>query len=147
VAVPGAGNDVSVQNNVHSYYATNFPGVAPPAAQLALFASQTGAPQAGAGAFDWLAVVISKRGNTLSWTVEGVPIANVDLTTVGALGGSNFALYQSDVNATASTSANTRSLIFGLIDNVVVDQVPEPASAALGGLAALALASAGRRRR
>ena len=142
VATPGAGSDADVRNNVHSYYVANFPGQAPPAAQTALFpASQTGAPQAGTTAFSWHEVLISKRGDTLSWSVDGVPIANVDLTGVGALGGDNVFFGQSDINGTASADANARSLLFGLIDNVVMDQIPEPSSLALcalgiaGGLA------------
>jgi hypothetical protein len=145
VAVPGAGDDASVQNNVHSYYVANFPGQAPPAAQAALFASQTGAPQNGTTAFKWNAVQISKRGNTLTWRMNGVPVANVDLSTTGALGGSNIFFGQSDINATASADANVRSLLFGLIDNVMVVQIPEPSSVLLGCLAALA--ACGLRRR
>jgi hypothetical protein len=140
VAVPGAGNDASVQNNIHSYYVSNFPGQAPPVAQQLLFpVSQTNvAPQNGTTAFKWHAVKLSKRGNTLTWTMDGVPIANVDLTGVGALGGNNIFFGQSDINATASADANARSLLFGLVDNVMVIQIPEPASAVLCAFVALA---------
>jgi hypothetical protein len=147
VAVPGAGDDASVQNNLHSHYTSNFPGQAPPAAQLALFASQTGAPQNGTTAFKWQDVLLSKRGNTLSWKINGVPIANVDLTTVGTLGGSNISFGQSDINATASTSANVRSLLFGLVDNVVVTTIPEPATSSMVCLSMLGLVATARRRR
>jgi hypothetical protein len=132
VATPGAGNDADVRNNVHSYYSTNFPGQAPPAAQTLLFPlTQTGAPQDGTTAFAWHEVVISKRGNTLSWSMDGVPIANVDLTTIGALGGSNIFFGQSDINSTASAHADARSLLFGLVDNVELTVIPEPGSIAL----------------
>ena len=151
VAVPGAGDDVSVQNNIHSYYVANFPGQAPPAAQTALFpADQTtatvsgGAPQHGAAIFKWHAALIRKRGNTLSWSLNGVPLGHVDLTGVGALGGNNLFFGQSDINATASANANARSLLFGLIDNVVVE-IPEPATMSL--LAIGLAAFAGLRRR
>jgi hypothetical protein len=139
----------NVQSNLHPYYVANFPGQAPPAAQQALFpASQTaGAPQNGTTAFKWHEVVLSKRGNTLSWTIDGVPIANVDLTGVPALGGSNISLGQSDINATASTNANVRSLLFGLIDNLEVEVIPEPASATMLGLSAFGFVAAARRRR
>jgi hypothetical protein len=139
VAVPGVGNDASVQNNVHSYYSTNFPAVAPPAAQAALFASQTGAPQNGAAAFQWFEALVQKRGNTLSWSLDGIPVANVDLSSVPALGGSNIFFAQSDVNGTASASADARSLIFGLVDNVQLIQVPEPSSICLGLMMAMGL--------
>jgi PEP-CTERM motif len=144
VAVAGAGNDADLRNNIHSYYSTNFPGVAPPAAQLGLFASQTGAPQNGSAAFQWFAALISKRGNTLTWSLDGVPIANVDMTGL-TLGGDNFFLGQFDINAGASSSANARSLIFGLIDNLEVTQVPEPSSLMLL-VAAAAAGLIGRRR-
>ena len=136
VANPADGN---VQSNAHPYYAENFPGIAPPAAQAALFPSQTGAPQDGATAFDWHEITIQKRGETLTWLMDDLAIANVDLTTVGTLGGSNILFGQSDINSTASTDANARSLLFGVIDNVVVTQVPEPASLSFLALGAAAL--------
>jgi hypothetical protein len=143
VALPANGN---VQQSSHPYYVANFPGVAPPAAQTALFpALQTGAPQPGTTAFRWQEVVISKRGTTLSWTINGVPIANVDLTTVAATGGSNISFGQSDINATASTNANVRSLLFGLVDNVVVETIPEPSSLTLLALAGIAISAIRRR--
>ena len=143
VADPAEGD---TRNNLHPYYVANFPGQAPPAAQTALFpASQTGAPQDGTTAFAWHEVLISKRGDTLSWSVDGVPIANVDLTGVGTLGGSNVFFGQSDINATASADANARALLFGLVDNVVVVQIPEPGSLLLCGLGAIACFLARRR--
>jgi hypothetical protein len=133
VATPGAGSDADVRNNVHSYYVANFPGQAPPAAQTLLFpGSQTGAPQNGTPAFAWHEVLISKRGNTLSWSMDGVPLANVDVSTVGSLGGSNIFFGQSDINSTASADPNVRSLLFGLIDNVEVVVIPEPSSLLMG---------------
>ncbi len=147
VAVLGAGNDADVRNNIHSYYVANFPGQVPPGAQQLLFpASQTNvAPQNGAAAFKWHAALIKKRGNTLSWSLNGVPLANVDLTGIGALGGNKIFFGQSDINATASTSADVRSLIFGLIDNVVVESIPEPSTVSLLALATLALSGLRRR--
>lgn len=143
VALPANGN---VQNAAHPYYVSAFPGQTVPAAQTALFpAFQTGAPQDGTLAFKWHDVLISKRGNTLSWTIDGVPIANVDLTGVGALGGTNIFFGQTDINNGASTHANVRDLLFGLIDNVTVTQIPEPAGLALLSLAALGLVAVSRR--
>jgi hypothetical protein len=77
--------------------------------------------------------------------MNGLPIANVDLATAGTLGGNNIFFGQSDINATASADANVRSLLFGVIDNVMVVQIPEPSSILLGCFAVLA--ACGMRRR
>ena len=59
---------------------------------------------------------------------------------------SNIFFGQSDINATVSADANRRALLFGLIDNVRVEVVPEPSTYALG-LLGLAGAYFIRRRR
>ena len=84
--------------------------MAPPAAQETIaqghphFTGQTGNTQAGAPAFVWQPVVISKRGNLVNWTMNGVLIASLNTSTqFGApLGGSNIFFGQSDINATVS---------------------------------------------
>ncbi len=84
-----------------------------------------------------------KAGNNVSWSIDGSPIANFDATSLGALGGDNFALGVSDVNATTTRHP---SLLFTVFDNVqVTDVTPEPASFAVLGLAAVG--SMTRRRR
>jgi hypothetical protein len=148
----GAGNS----NAGHAYYA-GFGGLSPPADQTAIaaappinYANQTGAVQAGAPAFAWQPVVIAKRGNTVTWTMNGLLIASLDTSTQlgGPLGGSNIHFGQSDINTTVSSNQTVaRALLFGLIDNVVVDQIPEPGASSLAALAAGCLALGGRRRR
>lgn len=125
----GAGN----RNNTHPYYA-GFGGVTPPAAQTALFPTQTGTTLVGSVGFAWHDVVVEKRGNLITWTVDGLPIAQVDATTV-TLGGGNIHLNYFDTNASSST--DTTGMNFILFDNVEV--VPEPATLATLGLGALAL--------
>jgi hypothetical protein len=130
-------------NNSSAYYA-GFGGEAAPAAQLSSFPGQTGATDAGEIAFAWRKVVIDVSGGFATWTVDGLQIAQVDLSTV-TLGGGNILFGHSDTNNGASTDPNRALLNVTLIDNVTV--VPEPASVALGGLAAVGLAFAARRKK
>jgi len=122
----GAGN----RNNTHAYYA-GFGGASAPAAQVALFAQQTNSTPAGSQGFTWRDVTVTKVGNTVSWAIDGLNIATVDLTTV-TLGGDNILFNHYDINATTSTDPNAPNLLFGLIDNVRVTTVPEPSTIALG---------------
>jgi hypothetical protein len=134
-----------VRNAADPYYAS-FGGVTPPAEQTALFPQQNGTTQVGTLGFEWHDVAITKTGNIITWDVDGIRLATVDLTTVSTpLGGSNILLNQSDINA-GTTDAAGDPLLFGLFDNVRVTQVPEPSTYALMGLGALAFAMARRRK-
>lgn len=104
------------------YYATNFPGQSAPAAQTALFPQQTGTANNGALAFKWRDVVLRKVGNSITYFVDGVLIATVNVTDAGALGGANILFNHYDINAGASTDPNRTNLIFTLIDNVRVTE-------------------------
>lgn len=73
-----------------------------------------------------------------------MPIARVDLNTV-TLGGGNILFNHYDINATSSSDPNAPDLLFGLIDNVVVEVIPEPSTFALCGAGLAGLMS--RRRR
>lgn len=130
------------RNNTSTYYA-GLGGGEIPAAQTALFPQQTGAAGAGAPGFAWRNMVVAKSGDNVSWTVDGLLIASLDLTTAGTLGGQNILFNQYDINSTISTDPNSPSLLFGLIDNVQV-VVPEPSAATL---ALLGLAVVWMRRR
>jgi hypothetical protein len=127
-------------NNSAAYYAA-LGGNTVPATQTAFFAQQNGTTAAGAPGFRWHSGLIAKNGNSVAFSIDGLLIATVDASTV-TLGGGNILFNQYDVNATSSTDANVRSLEFGLIDDVVVTQVPEPASCTLAllGVAGLFLA-------
>ena len=127
------------RNNADPYYA-NFGGQAAPAEQAALFPQQTGTTQAGAQAFAWRDVAITKIGNTVTWDIDGKRIATVDASAI-TLGGGNILLNYYDINAGSSTDPNAGSLLFGLFDNVRVTAVPEPSTYALLGLGALFLAA------
>jgi hypothetical protein len=129
------------RNATDPYYAA-FGSNAAPAAQLALFPQQTGVTVVGSAGLEWHQVVIDKSGTTVSWTVDGLLIATIDLTTV-VLGGGNLFFGHSDTNSTSSTDPNDASLLFTLIDNVQV--VPAPPAAVLLALGLPVLRLAGRR--
>jgi hypothetical protein len=139
-----AGAHAGNRNNSDPYY-SNFGQVSPPAAQTALFAQQTGTTVVGSQAFGWHDVRIAKYDNNVAYSIDGKLIALVDANTV-TLGGSDILLNYYDINATSSTDPNAGALLFGLIDNVTVTVIPEPASAALILLGGLGLFAVRRRR-
>lgn len=127
----GAGN----RNNTHPYYA-GFGSVTIPATQTALFpGSQTGTTAVGTFGFAWHDSVVEVVGGFATWSVDGTPIARVDLSTV-TLGGSNIHFMYSDINATSTS--NLDRLNFMVVDNVVV-AVPEPGTMIALGLGAAVL--------
>ena len=153
-AVPsslGAGNPVyaapggAINNSATAYYTSFYPAHTAPAAQTTLFPSQTGSVAAGAMGWAWHDVTITKIGNSLAWNMDGQLFASLDITTNGVLSGNDFMFVQSDINTTASSDANGTTLNFGLFDNVVVTQIPEPISCALGILGGFGLFLARRR--
>lgn len=123
-------DDADSRNHPHNYYA-GFGGDSPPAAQALLFPQQTGETVVGATAFAWRDVVIKKKGDIVTWYMDGLLLGTVDASTVPTLGGSNFFLGQSDINAGSSADAQARNLLFGLFDNVSVEAIPEPSGLAL----------------
>jgi hypothetical protein len=159
VYAAGTANDVNgitPQGNANLYYqgiATLAPHSAP-AIQLTLSTAeysgdaantQAGQTQIGAFGFAWHKVDITKDGNSVSWTIDDTAIATIDASGLGALGGNNIALGDSDVNA--STTRHP-SLLFSVYDNLVVtDVVPEPSVVALAGIGLTVLLGFARRRR
>ena len=123
-------------NNSDPYYAVFTPQSAP-AAQVLLFPGQTGSTDPGETSFLWRRVVIDVVNGFASWSIDGTPLAKIDLSTV-TLGGGNIFFAFSDTNAGSSTDPNDFLLNVLLIDNVMVTVVPEPSSVALLG-AGLAL--------
>ena len=81
----------------------------------------------------------------MTWTVDGLLIATVPAAHDTAVTGNNIFFGHSDTNATSSTDPNDIHLLFTLIDNVVVEAIPEPSSIALWGLSLLGLAGIRRR--
>jgi hypothetical protein len=139
------------QNNSATYY-TVFTSKTAPDGQLAQFPQQTNSTAIGTLGFSWHDVAITKSGNTVTYTIDGTLIATTDLAALGVAGtnfsGSNILLVQSDINATSSADPNADSLLFGVIDNVRVTQVPEPSTyALLAGGAVLLMARARRNKK
>ncbi len=140
--VYAAGAVNGVRNNTHPYYA-GFGGTSAPAEQLSLFSGQTGATAAGVQGFAWHRVDIEKNGSTVTWKIDNLLIATVNLTGL-TLSGSNILFTHFDTNTSSSTDPLAPTLLFSLVDNVTVNQIPEPSA---GLIAVLGCVGLGLRRR
>ena len=149
--VYAAGAASGSTNNSNAFYTSLFPAHGAPSAQTTLFPQQTGNTATGVLGMAWNAWKITKSGTRLTWQVNGNTLATIDTTMNPAFNfnGSNIFFGQFDINATSTTDVNGRNLLFGLVDNVVVESVvvPEPATSALLVLGVAAIASVTRRRR
>ena len=109
------------RNNTHPYYQSTFP---PQSAtnncpdQLALYPQQTGVTQGGSAGMKWRSAVLRKVGNILTYSIDGLLIASVDVTTNGVLGGNNILFGHFDITSGASADINATNLAFSLVDNV-----------------------------
>jgi hypothetical protein len=121
-------------NNSNAFYTSN-PALASktaPVEQHAIAAAafieptgndvMAGSTPAGSFGFAWQKVTITKSGNSVTWDVNDVRFATVDVSAI-TLGGNNIALGVSDVNA---TTARYPSLVFTIFDNLVVEDIAAP---------------------
>jgi hypothetical protein len=115
--------------NASDAYYSGFGGELAPAAQLALFAGQTGMTDPGEASFAWRRVEIKVQNDLAHWSIDGLPIATVDLSSV-TLGGERILFGHSDTNTSSSTDPNASLLNVTLIDNILVF-VPEPSGLTL----------------
>jgi hypothetical protein len=129
-----AASGASPRDNADPYYAS-FGNVAAPAAQLALFPTQTGNTAAGALGMGWHTWRLARNGNTVTWSIDNLLIATIDISDKPFTAGTNFFVGHFDFFASVVPAAE-RPVLFGLIDNVVLTAVPEPSSLALVGVAA-----------
>jgi hypothetical protein len=131
------------RNNSDPYYAS-LGGESAPGAQLLLYPDQSGITAVGTFGMAWRDVRIEKLGDNVSWYVDDLRIATVPITGA-TLGGENIFFGMFDINGTSSTDPND-FLNAAIFDNIRVEAIPEPASAALLGGATVALALRRRRR-
>jgi len=121
------------RNNTGGYYDVKFPGQSPPAAQTALFPQQTGTAANGSQAFKWHDVSLSKIANVITYKIDDILIATVDVVDAGVSGGTNILFNHFDINTGASTDPNRTNLNFTLIDNVRITNFPNVVSVSVPG--------------
>jgi hypothetical protein len=116
------------RDSAAAYHATNFPGQTAPPAQLASYPQQTGTTSAGSIGWKWREFKIEKIGPIATWSIDGIPIANIDTATNGLGGTSAYAgqyllFTHSDGFTAASTNSKAEFLSFSLFDNLRVSNV------------------------
>ncbi|MDI9636887.1 PEP-CTERM sorting domain-containing protein [Kamptonema cortianum] len=133
------------QNNTAAYY-SGFQGTVPAAqtawAQSQGFNSQFGSTNTGVLGMAWRRWEIRKEGTRVDWYVDGL---HIGFHTNVQFGGNNIFLAYSDTNSGSSTDVISDQLLFGLIDNVEVEAIPEPGTMVL--LAGLGVAAIARKRK
>jgi hypothetical protein len=119
-----AGTNADVRGNFNAYYG-GFGGVAAPASQVSSYPTvQTGLTDAGSVGLAWHKFIIAKQGTNVTWTIDGLLIANVDIT--GAAMSTNVMINYTD--QFLSTSSGNPELRFAVIDNFKVETIPAPAT-------------------
>lgn len=119
-----AGANTAARDNSGDYYTTAFSsGREAPSLQQSNYAQQKGALNNGTFGFAWHDVIISRRGSTVDWVVDGIRLTTISNATFTA---SNVFVGFWDPFASLSDNNN---LSFGLVDNlrVEVPAAPTPA--------------------
>ncbi|HXU79412.1 MAG TPA: Calx-beta domain-containing protein [Methylomirabilota bacterium] len=122
--VYAAGTGATAFNEEDPYYAV-FGRQAPPDAQAAVNSAQTGPTALGAPGEAWHEVVVTKRGNSVSWSVDGLRIATLNAESFGVTLSTNVFIGQSEINS-GQTSAALDNMQFGLFDNFRVESLALP---------------------
>ena len=111
-----SGTDNSARGNGNVYYTTAFPnGAAAPAVQQTTYPQQSGSLNAGTFGLAWHDVIVSKRGSTVDWVMDGVRFATISNATFTS---SN--VFVGFWDPFPSLSSNN-VINFGLVDNVRVE--------------------------
>ena len=111
-----AGTDTTARGNGNVYYTTAFPnGAAAPAFQQLSYQQQSGNLNSGTFGLAWHDVIVSKRGSTVDWVVDGIRFATISNATFTA---SN--VFVGFWDPFVSLSSNN-VINFGLVDNVRVE--------------------------
>lgn len=113
-----AGTVSNSRGSGNTYYRGDFPG-----GQTAplLQGQSTNGLAVGTVGFAWRDVIISKEGNTVTWSIDGLKIA-----TIGGVSFTGSNVFVGYWDFFASIAAN-RAFSFGLVDNVRVEAVTLPA--------------------
>ena len=111
-----AGTGTTARGNGNNYYLNAFPtGQAAPGLQQSAYPQQSGSLNAGTFGLAWHDVIVSKRGSTVDWVVDGVRFCTISNATFTA---SNVFVGFWD----PFTSLSSNNVInFGLVDNVRVE--------------------------
>ena len=116
-----AGTDTTARGNGNIYYTSAFPtGQAAPAAQQSAYLQQSGNLNAGTFGLAWHDVIVSKRGSTVDWVVDGIRFATISNATFTA--NNVFVGFWDPFPSLSSNNV----INFGLVDNV---RVESPAAA------------------
>lgn len=111
-----AGTNADARDNANAYYTAALSvGHAAPASQQSSYLQQTGTLNNGTFGFAWHDVIISRRGSTVDWVVDGVRMATISNATFTA---SNVFVGFWDPFPSLS---DNNALSFGLVDNVRVE--------------------------
>jgi len=103
-------------DNANPYYTAAFPtGQSAPALQRSNYAQQTGSLNPGTFGLAWHDVIVSRRGSTVDWVIDGIRMATISNATFTA---SNVFVGFWDPFASLTDNTN---LSFGLVDNVRVE--------------------------
>ena len=106
-----AGTNGNPRGNLNNYYVTAFPvGQTAPPLQQSTYPQQTGALAVGTVGFAWHDVIVSRRGSTVEWSIDGVKLATVSNATFTA---SNIFVGYWDPFASLTDNTN---LSFGLVE-------------------------------
>ncbi len=145
--VYAAGTDTTARGNGNAYYQAAFPtGLSAPALQQANYPQQTGSLNPGTFGFAWHDVIVSRRGNTVDWAIDGIRIATISNATFTANN-----VFVGFWDPFASLTDNT-NLNFGLVDNVRVEvpaiaplitMSPQPQTVKLGTNVTFTVAATG----
>ena len=111
-----AGVDADARDNANAYYTAALSnGRAAPLSQQVNYGQQHGTLNDGTFGFAWHDVIVSRRGSTVDWVVDGVRMATISNATFNA---SNVFVGFWDPFASLS---DNNTLSFGLVDNVRVE--------------------------
>jgi hypothetical protein len=108
-------------DNASSYLTSAFPaGHSAPEWQQANYTQQTGTLNSGTFGLAWHDVIVSRRGSTVDWAIDGIRIATI--TNASFTAGNVFVGFWDPFASLSSDNV----INFGLVDNV---RVEEPAVA------------------